>query len=326
MTRSPALIHKTNFAIDYRGYYVHKLLATQVAQWISPSFAIRISQMYDDYATKKYEYEINNKDSKLCELQIIIEDNRTEAKRAEDRYQDLVKRGIANEKKAEDRYQDLVDRGYKYTTMLQKNINEFKDQNISIKQRSDIIIEEMMKLSSKNDKIKILLLSLRNQVDLLPISTISKNTRKFDIINKPSNKYTQTFLIITMVKVFKPERNIHYIVNRVQYRSIKFGVNNSIKQILKKYEDPIYDSYHIYMETSANAITAWNKLKSDKLIKTNGSEIILNQTDIYKLIEKLKLIIIEPEEELRIIQEEYERLKNGNDEEKEFLKEFEDSD
>ena len=73
---SPALIKRMDLANDYKGYYAHKYIVVQVAQWISPQFALRISRMYDDYATKKYQYEINKKESRVVEVELMLQEQR----------------------------------------------------------------------------------------------------------------------------------------------------------------------------------------------------------------------------------------------------------
>ena len=74
ITNKTCLICIKNVSINYRGYYVHKLLAIHVAQWISINFSLRVSNMYDYYATKKYEIEMNNKDIKLINVNLISEE------------------------------------------------------------------------------------------------------------------------------------------------------------------------------------------------------------------------------------------------------------
>lgn len=73
---SSALIKRMDLANDYKGYYAHKYIVVQVAQWISPQFALRISRMYDDYATKKYQYEINKKESRVVEVELMLQEQR----------------------------------------------------------------------------------------------------------------------------------------------------------------------------------------------------------------------------------------------------------
>lgn len=53
---------------DLRGTYVHPLLVPHIASWISPKFAIKVSEIVNDYMVRQYKYIIGQKDTRIDEL------------------------------------------------------------------------------------------------------------------------------------------------------------------------------------------------------------------------------------------------------------------
>ncbi len=47
LNNSSCIINNTDYSIEYQGYYVHKLLAIQIARWVSTSFFIKVSNTKD---------------------------------------------------------------------------------------------------------------------------------------------------------------------------------------------------------------------------------------------------------------------------------------
>lgn len=68
------IIKRIDFINEYRGYYVHKYLAIQICQWISPEFAFNISRMYDAYAEQLFDKRIRIKNIEINKL-IEVTDN-----------------------------------------------------------------------------------------------------------------------------------------------------------------------------------------------------------------------------------------------------------
>ncbi len=329
---------------DLRGTYVHQLLLPHILSWLSPKFAIRVSKIVNQYA-------IDIKDKTIFNLETMIKENReyhdnamkkadqqmeqqkiqyestiseikaqAEASRKDRviKYNDLVKRSNDHRIETKERYIGLQSQYQSLQTQYQSLQNQYQTLQLSTK----AITDHLITMNIKNDNLRTMVVDVHSRVLSMPIDVIKPDTRQFDVVVKPPKKALQSFLILTVIKIVSPVNQNRYVVNRIQWRNHKTAVETSIRKALSNYENPNYDSYYAYFESSASAITVWNSIKSQ--FDISGCMLNITDSEFYNLVNQLRKINIRPEDEIKILNEEYERLKNSNDEQdKIFLAEIE---
>lgn len=273
------IINVTSFSIEYRGYYVHKLLAIQVAQWISPSFALRISRMYDDYARRKYESEIKEKDNNIIDLKVIIEEMRIKH----------------TETKVEN----------KNIRMQLDSIDiRLMDQNTELEETNNKL--EEVKESNINTNNKLTHLS--NGIKSLNINGIKDLSLVYPLTEKKIE-------ILVLIKVLFENNDTLFIVNRCQriaYIQLRDRIINNYCYEKKTKKRLIKVQY---LSNSNNAVSSWNSLKTyyNKVHFICDGNKIYFHTHHYKIDNLVEELIRKSKEIKRPIEElekEYNELVN----------------
>jgi hypothetical protein len=326
---------------DLRGTYCHKLLVPHIASWCSAKFAIEVSEIINRYVehmgnltmitlTNQHDKTISEIRSQSEQQKIQYESTISEIKaQSEKSISEIKSQAAENRKLVVDKYNDLVKKFNSRGQEIKSLTMKIDYTNAVHQARYDSILDAFDGQTIKNTKILTMLSNLRKDINNLPIVKLDPTSRSFDIVIKPPSRSTQTFLIISRIYVYERDtRYTHYIINRTQLRTIKRYVNNSESRIIRQYADKKISNTieTLYFDQSGNAIQAWNNLKEKGLVITNGSELFLSDgSNIDNIINELKSINLEPETEMEVIKNEYERLKNITTEEREFLNEFEDA-
>ena len=185
--QNECLIKRLDFANDHKGYYVHKFIAIQVCQWISPLFALRISKMYDDYARRKYEIMVNNKDKKIVDLEILIEENRI-------------------------RHEEAM------------NLSKQQHQELSCKH--NLTLEELRILRIRSDEQLSVNEDLLYKYDITnnKLDDIKDSMQKINIneINNTTSVNHKNREMILLISVLFSNNDLIYIINRCQISSYKY--------------------------------------------------------------------------------------------------------
>ena len=83
---------------ELRGTYVHPLLVPHITSWISPDFAIQVSEIVNNHMVKLYREQIREKDDNIKRLESKIDDQTLQ-----------IKELLANSKETNDRLSDVED-------------------------------------------------------------------------------------------------------------------------------------------------------------------------------------------------------------------------
>lgn len=323
------------------GTYCHKLLVPHILSWCSAKFAVKVSKivnMYYEYMGDIKTAEANRKHEELIteirsqsEKQIQESRSQFEKQLADNQIkhnkqiEEIKSQATATRKEIIDKHNDLVRRFNGQKSVLIETNTKLTTTNhhlSTIQSSCKILTDQLITMNIKNDKLRAIVVDTHAKVSSIPIETIKPETRTFDVIAKPPKKGLQTFLILTTVRIISPVVRDRYIVNRVQWRSYKRSVMVSITKVLSEYTDPVYTVYHPFFESSASAITVWNLIRSR--YQMNGSMLNASDNEFANIMEELRTINVRPEDELKILSEEYERLKKSTDEQdKEFLADLE---
>jgi hypothetical protein len=86
---------------DFRGTYVHRKLITHIASWISPDFALKVSDIVEEYLIKEQKKLIAEKDNTISELNAkldaILKDTGKILERNEDLADEMSKLSLDNQ-------------------------------------------------------------------------------------------------------------------------------------------------------------------------------------------------------------------------------------
>lgn len=317
---------------EFRGIYVHPLLINSIAQWISPKYAIYVNNLMN-------RYHIDMKDKTIFNLETMIKENREHHELAMENA-----RNKHHETKLQYEQQILEIRKTRKEVVVKhneliKNFNDLNTQNTSIKtevlflktqnnsllESSKALTTQLMSMTIKNDKLRNLIVDVHSKISAIPMQIIDPEKRSFIVGNRP-DKMTTTFIILTVIEMNYPDICTFYTVNRIQYRNHKSAIARSISKVLAEYKDPIYTYYYPFFESSANAVTTWNIIKSSYKLDS-GCILLTTEKEFHRLLNQLRKININPEDELKILNDELIKLQNSTEEEdKEFLAELESDD
>lgn len=86
---------------DFRGTYVHRKLITHIASWVSPVFALKVSDIVEEYLLKEQRKLIAEKDDTISKLEAkldaILKDTGKILKRNEDLADEMSKLSLDNQ-------------------------------------------------------------------------------------------------------------------------------------------------------------------------------------------------------------------------------------
>jgi chromosome segregation ATPase len=79
---------------EFRGTYIHRKLIAHIASWISPSFALKVSDIVEEYLLieekEKHAVIIKQKDDKIDELKIMIKELKEDTEKILEHNEDLT--------------------------------------------------------------------------------------------------------------------------------------------------------------------------------------------------------------------------------------------
>jgi hypothetical protein len=326
------------------GTYVHPILFNDAGMWVSAKYKLKVHQLLIAWNIHKgtaehlqRQIEIEERERKadirhqetIKVLETQLADAHLKHEESKLQYEDLKAQAAENRKELVAKYNDLVKRSNEHRKESRDCQTELQNQLIStqteykiLQQSTKAITDQLITMNIKNDKLRNMVVEVHSKVLSLPINIIKPVTRTFDVVVKPPKKALQPFLILTVIRLLSPVIQNKYVVNRIQWRNHKTAVEASVAKALSQYENPKYETYYAYFESSASAITVWNSIKSQYDI--SGCTLNVTDQEFYNLINQLRQIIVRPEDEVRILTEEYERLKLSTDEQdKAFLAELE---
>ena len=232
---------------DVRGTYVHSLLIPHIASWISPTFAIKVSEIVNNFMIKEYrdsikqkEIIISQKDDKIDNLEKILKNIEKQNKNMEKQNK------IANEK---------------LDTVLNDNAKIMND-NIITHKKLDKTVEQLEESDNKLDHItKKLDISVDRRV---PKAQSFKVTEDFVIMAENKNKNCRSFYFIRGQK--------SHIVKKI---NTYIDENKNVIEFYRIGDIPHEKCYafsHFAMQSSANKVRLDDQfvLKHKLIIKAAG--------------------------------------------------------
>ncbi|HSA76086.1 MAG TPA: KilA-N domain-containing protein [Nitrosarchaeum sp.] len=111
-----------------RGTYVHPLLVPHVATWISPVFAVKVSQIVNEYLVQEYKKTI-------MEKEIMIKKKEDKINSLEYKLEVLLERSA----KAEEAHNKILAKNKK----MSKKINNLTNQNDELLEKNDVVIDKL---------------------------------------------------------------------------------------------------------------------------------------------------------------------------------------
>ena len=188
--------------------------------------------MYDDYATKKYEYEINKKDSRVVEVELMLQEQRETNRILKENHQELKE----NHQEVMDKLRiteiKLIDQTNSLD-LANENIEELKESSILANTRLDNITTGLKSLDINGIKN----LSIVAPLDIKKIE------------------------ILVLIKVSFTNKEILYIVNRCQksnYLQLRDRIISNYSYERKYVKESINV---LYISESNNSVSLWNNLK-----------------------------------------------------------------
>ena len=161
---------------EIRGTYVHSLLIPHVASWISPSFAIKVSEIVNSFMIKEYQDSIKQKDDKISNLEKMMIDMRKNMEKQNHEIKEQNK--IANEK---------------LDAVLSDNVKTHKKLDKTT-EKLDKTVEQLEESDNKLDHItKKLDISVERRV---PKAQSSKVTEDFVVMTENKNKKCRQYYFI----------------------------------------------------------------------------------------------------------------------------------
>ncbi|QRM15445.1 N1R/p28-like protein [Mudlarkpox virus] len=176
---------------EVAGSYVHQDLIPHIASWISPSFAVKVSKIINCYVSRKYEFKLKEKESKIEELiELLYKFN--------DKYDRDTARLERYNKRMEEKYdrdtRELKEHNKRMEEKYDRDTRELKTELIELKTELKKIEERLkdkvINPSSPNKLHRLVI--LQNKRDPNSFKTLRLQAER---LNQETNKYKNEYKV-----------------------------------------------------------------------------------------------------------------------------------
>ena len=312
-----------NMSGDYitRGTYVHPKLIPHIASWVSPEFALKVSDIVEEYIIKEYRDHIRKMELGMKEK----DDNITELKKIIERMEQQQQMMREENKRTLREIQEENKQTHNKLDMASKELNAANDKLDVANENINILVDKNKETHYKLDVANENIVIMNDKLDVANENIVIMND-KLDVANE--NTYT-TFQVLSrvvdqrvpfervqppeepqiVIYYTDPEEEKPYRVCRGQKRRVD-GIIRSVKEEFPNAREVVR------MKKQPNPVESWNACKREltRNMEWEGSRFNLIDIEEKEFLERIDEIVEnvkrEPAREVSEIVDQPLKLKN----------------
>jgi hypothetical protein len=242
-----------------RGTYAHPALVPHIASWVSPSFAVKVSRIVNEYFVKeekeknaRLEAEKNRLELKNIDLVKMFEESERKAEEERRKSEEARLKADEEYRKADERYQAMCKRyGFQEERM------EATEEKLDVaNEKMDVANERLGHVEEKLGIAREIVVPKEQNKDYHEMFTLLKRT-KYD-----SKKDYEYYAICGQIKYVKKNRSLR-IASQGMVEVLSFEYSPNTKNILHRMKEQLGES----IKYSGNNIDRRCRVSERYLIK-----------------------------------------------------------